>query len=64
MASLPPIANNPDIRFLGAILGDVIRGYAGEAFLGERAGAGTAGRKLGRERLERGTHGPPQTGSK
>ena len=27
---LPPIANNPDIRFLGAILGDVIRGYAGE----------------------------------
>ena len=30
MASLPPIANNPDIRFLGAILGDVIRGYAGE----------------------------------
>ena len=30
MASLPPIANNPDIRFLGAVLGDVIRGYAGE----------------------------------
>ena len=28
--TLPPIANDPDIRFLGAILGDVIRGYAGE----------------------------------
>ena len=31
MASLPPIANNPDIRFLGTILGEVIRGYGGEA---------------------------------
>ena len=30
MASLPPIANNPDIRFLGALVGDVIRGYGGE----------------------------------
>ncbi|WP_375391631.1 phosphoenolpyruvate carboxylase [uncultured Sphingomonas sp.] len=30
MASLPPIANNPDVRLLGAMLGDVIRGYAGE----------------------------------
>ncbi|WP_375393946.1 phosphoenolpyruvate carboxylase [uncultured Sphingomonas sp.] len=29
MASLPPIANNPDIRFLGALLGDVIRDYGG-----------------------------------
>ena len=29
--TLPPIANNPDIRFLGAILGDVVRGYAGDA---------------------------------
>ena len=29
MASLPPIANNPDIRFLGAMLGDVIRDEAG-----------------------------------
>ena len=27
---LPQIANNPDIRFLGAILGDIIRGYAGD----------------------------------
>ena len=31
MASLPPIANIPDIRFLGAILGDVIRDHAGAA---------------------------------
>ncbi|HEU0045578.1 phosphoenolpyruvate carboxylase [Sphingomonas sp.] len=30
MASLPPIANNPDVRLLGAMLGDVIRDYAGE----------------------------------
>ena len=34
MATLPPIANNPDVRFLGAILGDVIRGHAGEAVYG------------------------------
>ena len=31
MASLPAITNNPDIRFLGRLLGDVIRGYGGEA---------------------------------
>ena len=30
MAS-PTIANNPDIRFLGRLLGDVIRAYGGEA---------------------------------
>ncbi|MCW3847124.1 phosphoenolpyruvate carboxylase [Sphingomonas sp. LB-2] len=30
MAAAPPIANNPDIRFLGRLLGDVIRGYGGE----------------------------------
>ncbi|TKD52285.1 phosphoenolpyruvate carboxylase [Sphingomonas baiyangensis] len=30
MASLPSIANNPDIRFLGRLLGDVIRAYGGE----------------------------------
>ena len=30
MATLPPIANNPDIRFLGALLGDVIRDYGGK----------------------------------
>jgi phosphoenolpyruvate carboxylase len=30
MASLPPITNNPDIRFLGRLLGDVIRAYGGE----------------------------------
>ena len=31
MASLPTIANNPDVRFLGKLLGDVIRAYGGEA---------------------------------
>ncbi|WP_404373033.1 phosphoenolpyruvate carboxylase [Sphingomonas sp. MMS24-J45] len=31
MATLPGIANNPDIRFLGKLLGDVIRNYGGEA---------------------------------
>jgi len=30
MASLPAIANNPDIRFLGTLLGDVIRLYGGD----------------------------------
>ena len=30
MATLPPIANNPDVRFLGAALGDVIRAYGGD----------------------------------
>ena len=30
MASLPPITNNPDVRFLGRVLGDVIRAYGGE----------------------------------
>ena len=28
--TLPPVANDPDIRLLGAMLGDVIRAYAGE----------------------------------
>ena len=27
--SLPPVTNNPDIRFLGKLLGDVIRAYGG-----------------------------------
>lgn len=31
MAASPPIAQNPDIRFLGRLLGDVIRGYGGAA---------------------------------
>ncbi|OYY91145.1 MAG: phosphoenolpyruvate carboxylase [Sphingomonas sp. 28-66-16] len=31
MASLPAITNNPDIRFLGKLLGDVIRDYGGDA---------------------------------
>ena len=30
MASLPPITNNPDVRYLGRVLGDVIRAYGGE----------------------------------
>ncbi|WCM26248.1 phosphoenolpyruvate carboxylase [Sphingomonas sp. QA11] len=30
MADLPSIANNPDIRFLGKLLGDVIRSYGGD----------------------------------
>ena len=30
MAALPPITNNPDIRFLGALLGNVIRAYGGD----------------------------------
>jgi phosphoenolpyruvate carboxylase len=31
MTDLPGIANNPDIRFLGKLLGDVIRNYGGDA---------------------------------
>jgi phosphoenolpyruvate carboxylase len=30
MATLPPIANNADVRYLGKLLGDVIRAYGGE----------------------------------
>jgi phosphoenolpyruvate carboxylase len=30
MTTLPPITNNPDIRYLGRVLGDVIRAYGGE----------------------------------
>ena len=30
MAELPPIAQNPDVRFLGKLLGDVIRHYGGD----------------------------------
>ncbi len=33
MAASPPITQNPDIRFLGKLLGDVIRAYGGEALL-------------------------------
>ncbi len=29
MATLPPIANNADVRYLGKLLGDVIRAYGG-----------------------------------
>ena len=31
MAAQPPITQNPDIRFLGRLLGDVIRAYDGDA---------------------------------
>lgn len=31
MSTLPPITNNPDVRYLGRILGDVIRAYGGAA---------------------------------
>ena len=31
MAASPPITQNPDIRFLGKLLGDVIRAYGGDA---------------------------------
>ena len=31
MATLPPIANNADVRYLGKLLGDVIRAYGGDA---------------------------------
>jgi phosphoenolpyruvate carboxylase len=31
MATSIPITQNPDIRFLGRILGDVIRAYGGDA---------------------------------
>ncbi|WP_298674413.1 phosphoenolpyruvate carboxylase [uncultured Sphingomonas sp.] len=30
MAELPPITNNPDVRYLGRVLGDVIRALGGE----------------------------------
>lgn len=30
MAVLPPVTNNPDIRYLGRVLGDVILAYGGE----------------------------------
>ena len=30
MAELPAITNNPDVRFLGKLLGDVIRAYGGD----------------------------------
>ena len=31
MADLPTITNNPDVRYLGKLLGDVIRAYGGKA---------------------------------
>ncbi|MBL7570763.1 hypothetical protein IL410_24580, partial [Escherichia coli] len=31
MNAIPPVAQNPDVRDLGRLLGDVIRAYGGEA---------------------------------
>jgi phosphoenolpyruvate carboxylase len=31
MNAIPPVAQNPDVRFLGRLLGDVIRAYGGDA---------------------------------
>ena len=31
MTAIPPVAQNPDVRFLGRLLGDVIRAYGGDA---------------------------------
>ncbi|WP_420140851.1 phosphoenolpyruvate carboxylase [Sphingomonas sp.] len=34
MTTIPPVAQDPDIRFLGRLLGDVIRAYGGDALFG------------------------------
>jgi phosphoenolpyruvate carboxylase len=53
MASLPPIANNADVRFLGALLGTVIRTYGGEALFA----ATEAIRRASVDRYREGTDG-------
>ena len=62
MATLPPIANNPDVRYLGSLLGDVIRDYGGEKLFAatetirrasvERHRGGDADVDLGLDRLD------------
>ncbi|MBB5715174.1 phosphoenolpyruvate carboxylase [Sphingomonas aerophila] len=65
MTQPAPLANNPDVRFLGALLGDVIRAYGGEPLFeateairsasveGHRGGdAGAAELELGRLDLD------------
>ena len=42
MTTLPPIANNADIRFLGAQLGDVIRRYGGDCYIYAMVASGFA----------------------
>jgi phosphoenolpyruvate carboxylase len=60
-AERPTIANNPDVRYLGAVLGDVIRAYAGAPVFArieairaasvDRHRSGDDSRDLGLERL-------------
>ena len=56
MADLPGIANNPDIRFLGKLLGDVIRNYGGEALYARTESIRTA--SVDRHRTKNGDGGP------
>ena len=56
MADLPGIANNPDIRFLGKLLGDVIRTYGGEALYARTESIRTA--SVDRHRTKNGDGGP------
>ena len=56
MADLPGIANNPDIRFLGKLLGDVIRNYGGEALYARTESIRTA--SVDRHRSKNGDGGP------
>lgn len=56
MADLPGIANNPDIRFLGKLLGDVIRTYGGEALYARTESIRTA--SVDRHRTKNGGGGP------
>src|SRR5471030_1107916 len=56
MADLPGIANNPDIRFLGKLLGDVIRNYGGEALYARTESIRTA--SVDRHRTKNGDSGP------
>ncbi|MDY7523616.1 phosphoenolpyruvate carboxylase [Sphingomonas sp. 10B4] len=55
MADLPGIANNPDIRFLGKLLGDVIRTYGGDALYARTESIRTA--SVDRHRTKNGDGG-------
>ncbi len=56
MADLPGIANNPDIRFLGKLLGDVIRTYGGDALYARTESIRAA--SVDRHRTKNGDGGP------
>ncbi|QBM77322.1 phosphoenolpyruvate carboxylase [Sphingomonas sp. AAP5] len=56
MADLPGIANNPDIRFLGKLLGDVIRTYGGDALYARTESIRAA--SVDRHRTKNGGGGP------